>query len=77
MPRVRATDKFETLIDGAIGRPRRKGEEWEVDKARADHLVAHGVAIIVSDETQEVVIDQSENAVELEKPKKRGRKKKD
>lgn len=76
MPRVQATEKFETLIDGAIGRPRHRGEEWEVDKARADHLVAHGVAIIVFDETQEVVIDNNENAVELEKPTKRGRKKK-
>lgn len=76
MPRVQATEKFETIIDGAIGRPRRKGEEWEVDKARADHLVAHGVAIIVFDETQEVIIDNKENAVELEKPKKSGRRKK-
>lgn len=72
MPKVRATEKFESIIDGAIGRPRHRGEEWEVDWARANHLAAHGVAVIIS----EVVEDNPENTIELEKPKKSGKKKK-
>ena len=70
MVRVRATEKFERIIDGAIGRPRRKGEEWEVDEARAEHLVKHGVAELVN------IVEPEEPQVEkIEKPK-RGRKKK-
>lgn len=62
MPRVKATEKFEHIIDGAIGRPRQTGEEWEVDQERADHLVKHGVAVIVDE-------------VVLEKPKRSAKKK--
>lgn len=75
MVRVRATKEFESLIDGAIGRPRKEGEEWEVDQARADHLVAHGVAVIVPQKIAEVADKIMEEDIVLEKPK-RGRKKK-
>lgn len=66
--KVRATKQFESIIDGAIGRPRKEGEEWEVDQERAFHLVEHGVAVIVEEKAE---------VIEEEKPKKRGRKKKD
>lgn len=67
MVRVRATKKFEGLIDGAIGRTRKEGEEWEVDEARAEHLAKHGVAII---------LEEPKEPEEVKEPKKRGRKKK-
>lgn len=71
--KVRALKKFESIIDGAIGRKRREGEVWEVDQERAEHLIRHGVAELV--ELDPVEVSEPAKEPEPEKPK-RGRKKK-
>ena len=73
MVKVRATAKFETTLDATTGKFRHLGEEWEVDEARAKLLLDNGYVTIVEEEKPEEPKDYIE---ELEKPKKRGRKKK-
>ena len=67
MVRVRALKAFESVSDGAIGRPRREGEEWECHPDRAAWLVLNKVAEYVPEDEQDIIV---------EKPK-RGRKKKE
>lgn len=70
MVKVRALKKFEHTLDATTGNFRYENEEWEVDETRAKLLFDNGYVVIVGN------AEPDHELVELEKPKKRGRKKK-
>lgn len=75
MVKVKAKAKFERTLDATTGKFRKEGEEWEVDEARAKLLFDNGYVTII-DEQPVAAAEPKDYVVELEKPKKRGRKKK-
>ena len=75
MVKVRAKEKFEHTLDATTGAFRHRGEEWMVTEDRAKLLFDNGYVEIV--EEKEIVPEEPKDYIEeLEKPKKRGRKKK-
>lgn len=74
MVKVRAKEKFEHTLDATTGAFRHRGEEWFVTEDRAKLLFDNGYVEIVE---EEIVPEEPKDYIEeLEKPKKRGRKKK-
>ena len=81
--RVIAKRNFEHIIDATIGRPRLEGEEFEVDKDRAQLLKEHDLVIIVREEPipekveipkNPLIGEEVKTETEVKEIKKRGRK---
>lgn len=66
-----ALKKFETINDKTINRPRKEGEIFEVDEARAKLLISNAVAKIYEEPEQEVKEEPKEPKKAVKKAKKK------
>ena len=72
---VRATKLFENITDNQVGRTRKEGETWEVDKPRLDVLLTREGIIEVVGQVEEVENTKKEQPKETKKAVRKTTKK--
>lgn len=67
--KVKANVNFERVKDMTVGRTRKNGEIFEVDKARAELLFKHNLISIVEEDIKQEPVIEEEKPRKVRKPR--------